>query len=190
MAIDMIENNELGALASSRLGMKQFADEQYKNYTGDQEFYNLFGSRTRRKEKYRSAVQGKFVDLPTDCDNIQKSIDIVSADIEVLMKQKQNLKQRESLNEANFILGELKKKQIEQDCQNLLAKKKVEAERAATLDTLTKLGDVSVGKAQSELAGLKTEDGKDAGGLDTKKLLIYGGVGVAVLIGIALILRR
>lgn len=190
MAIDMIENNELGALASSRLGMKQFADEQYKNYTGGEDFFSILGSRTQRKEGIRTEVRSKYVDLPTDCDNIQKSIDIVSADIEVLLKRKQNLRQRESLNEANFFLGELKKKQIQQDCQAILAKRKADAERAATIETLTKLGDVSVGKAQAELAGLRTGDEKAAGGLDTKKLLIYGGVGVAVLIGIALILRR
>jgi len=190
MAIDMIENNELGALASSRLGMKQFADEQYKNYTGDQEFYNLFGSRRQRIEGYKEEVRGKYADLPTDCANIQKSIDIITADVEVLLKQKQNLKQRQSLAEANYILGEFKKKQIQQDCQAILSKAKTEAERASTLDTLTKLGDVSVQKAQAELAGLKVgEDGQTAG-LDTKKLLLYGGIGVAVLIGITLILRR
>ena len=47
MAIDMIENNELGALAPSRLGLREFADDKwaYKNYTGGEDFFNLFGSR-------------------------------------------------------------------------------------------------------------------------------------------------
>ena len=190
MAIDMIENNELGALASSRLGMKQFADEQYKNYTGDEDFYNLFGSRAKKKENYKEEVRQKYAKLPTDCANIQKSIDIISADVEVLLKQKQNLRQKQMLVETNYILGEFKKKQIQQDCQAVLEKTKTEAERAATLDTLAQLGDVSVQKAQAELAGLKAgEDGQTAG-LDTKKLLIYGGIGVAALIGITLILRK
>ncbi len=50
MAIDMIENNDLGALAPSRLGLREFADDNwaYKNYTGGEDFFNLFGS---RKEK-------------------------------------------------------------------------------------------------------------------------------------------
>ena len=56
MAIDMIENNELGALAKSRLGdIKQFTDEnqKFKNFSGNEdvfqkvdineEFENLFG---------------------------------------------------------------------------------------------------------------------------------------------------
>lgn len=189
MAIDMIENNELGALASSRLGLRQFADEQYKNYTGDEEFFNA-SARARRKEGYKEEIRQKYADLPTDCANIQKSIDLITTDIEVLLKQKSNLKQRQSLVEANYQLGEFKKKQIQQDCQAVLAKAKAESERASTLDTLTKLGDVSVQKAQAELAGLKIGEDGQAAGLDTKKLLIYGGIGVAVLIGITLILRR
>ena len=94
------------------------------------------------------------------------------------------------LVETNNILGEFKKKQIQQDCQAVLEKTKTEAERAATLDTLAQLGDVSVQKAQAELAGLKAGQDGQTTGLDTKKLLIYGGIGVAALIGITLILRK
>ena len=42
----MIEDNELGALAPSRLGLNEFVDDQwaYRNYTGSEDFFNLFGS--------------------------------------------------------------------------------------------------------------------------------------------------
>ena len=52
MAIDMIEQNELGALAPSRVGNDRcFVDEQtlsYLGFTGEDDFYNLFGSKKRK----------------------------------------------------------------------------------------------------------------------------------------------
>jgi hypothetical protein len=186
MAIDMIENNELSALAPSRLGLKEFTDDSYKNYTGDQEFYNLFGSRTRKKSAIREAVRVKYIDLPTDCLNIQRSIDIVSNDIETLLKQKSNLNQREALDETNIILGEFKSKSLAQNCEQILAKQEQERSKKETLDTLVSLSDISVGKAQSELSGI-VPSGQ---GVNTNKILIYGGVGIVVLVGIALILRK
>lgn len=189
MAIDMIENNELAALAPSRLGLNQFADDGFKNYTGGEDFYNLFGSRARKKSNIREGVRAKYASLPTDCDRIQRSIDIISNDAETLLKQKQNLNQREALDETNIILGEYKKLLISQDCAAIKAKSETEKQRAATLDTLTQLGDVSVQKAQAELQGLQT-GAKEGGGLDNKKILLYGGIGVGALIVIALILRK
>lgn len=188
MAIDMIENNELSALAPSRLGLNQFADDGFKNYVGDDEFYNLFGSRARKKSRIRDAVRAKYVSLPTDCDRIQNSIDIISNDVETLLKQKQNLQQREALDETNIILGEYKKLLISQDCAAIKAKAEKEQQRAATLDTLTQLGDVSVQKAQAELQGLQA--GAQQGSLDNKKILLYGGIGVGALLLFALILRK
>jgi hypothetical protein len=60
------------------------------------------------------------------------------------------------------------------------------------LDTLTKLSDVSVSKAQAELQGLVPSDGGAKGDFvsKNKNLLIYGGIGVVGLVIIALILRR
>ena len=69
---------------------------------------------------------------------------------------------------------------------------KQEKDRASTLDTLTKLSDVSVGKAQQELQGLVPTEGAGKGDFlsKNKNLLIYGGIGVGALIVIALILRK
>lgn len=189
MAIDSIENNELAALAPSRLGLGQFIDEPYSNYTGGEEFYNLFGSRRQKKSAIRDAVRAKYVSLPTNCEGIQQSIDIISTDAQTLLKQKSNLNQREALDETNIILGEYKRRQIEQNCEKLIAQKEAERVQAFTLDQLTGLGDVSVQKAQQELAGLKAS-GASGTGINTKNLLIYGGVGIAVLIGIVLIIRK
>jgi hypothetical protein len=188
MAIDMIESNELSALAPSRLGLRQFADENFSNYTGSEEFYNLFGSRKAKKSAIREKVRSKYIDLPTDCLNIDASIDIISNDVTTLLKQKANIDQREALDETNIILGEFKNKSIAQGCERIKIKQQSELHRAQTLDTLTTLGDISVQKAEAELKGIQGLG--QTGGLDNKKLLIYGGVGLAVIVGIVLILRR
>lgn len=190
MAIEMIEDNELGALAPSRLGLSEFVDDQwaYRNYTGSEDFFSLLGSRKKKVESAKSTVRGKFEDLPTDCASIQKSIDIVSNELQLLLKQrKKNINVKTQVDEANRFMAEFKRLQIEQDCVSKAAEAKAAKEKEDTLSTLTQLSDVSVSKAQSELAG--AQQGA-AGGDDTKKLLIYGGVGLAALVAIILITRR
>lgn len=182
MAIDMIENNELGAFTEGRLGFSQFADEKNVNYTGSEDFFNLFGSRNAKKSAFRDAVKKKYQDLPSDCDNIQRSIDLITNDVTTLLKQKSTLQQRETLDESNIILGQFKKLQIQQNCEGVAAKKAREEEKASTLATLTQLTESSVGQAQKELSTAKSSP--------TKNLLIYGGVGLAAIVFIALILKK
>ena len=191
MAIDMIENNDLGVFTEGRLGLRQFADEN-RNYTGSEDFYNLFGSRNKKKSTFREQVRAKYDSYPTDCANVQTSIDAISNDVATLLKQKSTLEQREKLDETNKVLGDYKNKQILQGCEALKEQEKQEKERASTLDTLTKLSDVSVSKAQAELQGLVPTEGGAKGDFvsKNKNLLIYGGIGVVGLAIIALILRR
>ena len=191
MAIDMIENNELGVFTEGRLGFRQFADET-RNYTGSEDFFNLFGSRNKKKATFREQVRARYDSFPTECSNIQTSIDAISNDVATLLKQKVTLEQRERLDETNKVLGEYKNKQILQGCEALKEQDKQEKDRASTLDTLTKLSDVSVSKAQSELQGLIPSEAGAKGDFvsKNKNLLIYGGVGVVGLVIIALILKR
>ncbi len=194
MAIDMIENNELSALAPSRLGLRQFADDNwvYKNYTGDDQFYNLFGSRKAKISKYEGWARDKFADLPTDCENIQKSIDIINNELASLLKQKQDLNVKTQVKETNLILADYKKKQIQQDCEKKAQEAKTAKEREETLSTLTQLSDVSVGKAQKELAGLQASEGGQVSASQdqTKKYLLYGGIGLGAILLIFLIAKR
>ena len=190
MAIDMIENNDLGVFTEGRLGLRQFADEN-RNYTGSEDFYNLFGSRNKKKATFREQIRAKYDTYPTDCANIQTSIDAISNDVATLLKQKVTLEQREKLDETNKVLGDYKNKQILQGCEALKEQEKQEKERASTLDTLTKLSDVSVSKAEAELKGLSPTTGEGADFVKkNKNLLVYGGIGVVGLVIIALILRR
>jgi hypothetical protein len=186
MAIDMIENNDLGAFAEGRLGFRQFADEGNSNYTGSEDFYNLFGSRNAKKSRYRDAVKSKYQDLPSDCARIQNSIDLISNDIATLLKQKSTLQQRETLDESNIILGQFKRLQIQQNCEQLAAEAAKKEQQESTLATLTQLTEASVGQAQKELTTAKSS----IAGVPTKNLLIYGGVGLAAIVFIALILKK
>ena len=102
--------------------------------------------------------------------------------------RKKNINVKTQIDEANKALAEFKRLQIEQDCQALEAEAKSQKAKEETLATLTQLSDVSVGKAQGELAGLQS--GAEGQGDDTKKLLIYGGIGLAALVAIILIARR
>jgi hypothetical protein len=194
MAIDMIENNELGALAPSRLGLNEFVDDKwaYKNYTGEEDFFNLFGSRKKKMDKYTSWAKAKFENLSTDCGEVQKSIDIINNELQLLLKKKQTLNVKTQIKETNQILADFKRAQIEQDCENKLAETKSEKEKADTLSTLTQLSDISVGKAQQELAGLQAGAAPQdaASQAQMKKYLLYGGIGLGAVLLIFLIARR
>ena len=103
MAIDMIENNDLGALAIGRLGdLNNFTDENkgYKNFAGNEEvfqkidineeFENLFGSKTfkNNKEKAKNDAEAFVKKLPkTTCDDLSSSLDKLALYIEAETKQ-------------------------------------------------------------------------------------------------------
>lgn len=205
MSIEMIENSELAALSNSRLGNRNFIDEgqrrmginskqEYACFTGEDDFYNLFGSRNRKKSAFRDAQRLLYKDLKKDCDNIQTSIDIINNDIATLLKRNNNLEQRERLGEANNVLGEFKKQQIANKCEEVKAAALKEAERAKSLELLTSISDSTVDKAKGDLAGLTSADAKagseaTVGGIN-KKVLIYGGIGLGVLVIAAIMIRR
>lgn len=73
MAIDHIENNELGTFTEGRLGWQQFVDEGYSNYTGTEDFFNLFGS---KKKKKIAATQSTNVNQPTQVVQPSQSTEI------------------------------------------------------------------------------------------------------------------
>jgi hypothetical protein len=94
MAIDMIEQNELGALAPSRVGNDRcFVDEKSKNYlgfTGEEDFYNLFGSQKRKASiaQVEKDANEKWARYDTKtCGGIQLLIDDVQVEIERITKR-------------------------------------------------------------------------------------------------------
>jgi len=178
MAIDMIENNELSALGESRLKSMSFINEgnNYQNYIGD-DFYNLFGSRRKKKNKFREDVRKIYDNFKTDCESLATNIDIVTTDLENLVKRsggKSSLEIKEKIDETQIVLGELKKIQSQQQCVMKTAAAEKELQSAENIKTLIDLSDSSVAKAQAELAGLD-DSKKDEMNTNTY-IYIAGGV--------------
>jgi hypothetical protein len=186
MAIDMIENNELSALGESRLKSMSFINEgnNYQNYIGD-DFYNLFGSRRRKKNKFREQVRVLYDNFKTDCESLATNIDIVLTDLETLVKRsggKSSLEIKEKIDETQIVLGELKKIQTQQQCVMKTAAAEKELQSAENIKTLIDLSDSSVAKAQAELAGLD-DSKKDEMNTNTY-IYIAGGVLAVGIIGV------
>lgn len=223
MAIDMIENNEMGALAKSRLGdLHQFTDEsqKFKNFTGEVGFFNpidpneefaeLFGSKTFKRHLADATKQAEdFVaSLPKgSCDEIEKSLERLSVYIEGQTKELGLSKGHVTEYPKNRLVvarraeADLKMKQSSLDCINKKAQVESAAKKAELIQTLTNVSEASVQQAKTDLFGTPTgqplynQANTNQGALSSvqsalgsnKNLLIYGGIGIIVLI---LILRR
>lgn len=219
MAIDMIENNDLGALANGRLGdLNQFADESkaFKNFTGNEEvfkkidvneeFENLFGSKTFKDNKAKAKQEAEtFVKkLPkTTCDDLKSSLDKIALYIEAQTKELGLAKGHVTeypkirLTIARASEAEMKMKQEEKQCIAIAAKAESESKKAELLQTLTNVSEASVQQAKTDLFGIPTGQplyapASQGGGVtnalgSNKNLLIFGGIGAIVLI---LILRN
>lgn len=189
MAIDSIEHNELSALGKSRLGgMKRFLDDKEVNFIGTDNNVYLFGSRKKKKNSYRQEVEDKYNTLPSDCGSIDDSIQKINSDIAILVgrtstaKGNEKLKVKEQLDESNKILGEFKSRKILLGCGKAEEKLEEEAQKKESLDLLTKLGESSITGAKGDLSK----------GSTTQKWLIWGGVGIAaiLIVGIVIKLRK
>jgi len=180
MAIDMIENNELGALAKSRLGdTKQFTDEnqKFKNFSGNEEVFqrvdineefenlfgiNIFGDETFKRNKAQATKDAEdFVaSLPQgNCDNIQTALDRLALYIEAQTKELGLAKghvteyPKNRLTVARKAEADLKMKQSSFDCINIKAKAESEAKKAELIKTLTNVSEASVQQAKTDLFG-------------------------------------
>jgi hypothetical protein len=198
MAIDMLENNELGALATMRIGGNtSFVDENditpYRNFTGEDEFFNLFGSKKRKAsvaqvEKDANEKWGQY-DQKT-CGGIELLIADTQVEIERITKMMASSKGFElpiQLSIARGAQANAKMLQNQYDCVRKAEQAKIEEERKSSLDALTKISDSTIDKAKQDILG-GDKDGSAGDG--NKKLLLYGGIGLGVLVAIALIARR
>jgi hypothetical protein len=176
MAIDMIENNDLGALANGRLGdLTQFADESkvFKNFTGNEtafekidvneEFENLFGSKIfkENKEKARKEADAFVKKLPkTTCDDLKSSLDKLDLYIEAQTKELAMAKGHVTeypkirLSVARAAEADMKMKQEDKQCLAIAAKIESETKRAELINTLTNVSEASVQQAKTDLFGL------------------------------------
>lgn len=175
MAIDMIENNEMGALATSRLGdLNQFADEsqKFKNFTGEVGFFNpidpneefaeLFGSKTFKRNKAAATKEAQdFVAaLPKNtCDDIEKSLERLAVYIEGQTKELGLVKGHVTEYPKNRLVvarkaeADLKMKQSSMDCINKKTQAESAAKKAELIQTLTNVSEASVQQAKTDLFG-------------------------------------
>jgi len=199
MAIDSIENNELSALAPSRLGLRQFANDGAKgtpkmmNFTGGDDFVNLFGSRVRKKSAFRQQVRDKYGAIPSDCQAVKDKIDIINSDYETLVKRsagRVTLEIKEKLDETNIVLGEHKSALLKLGCkaqEAQLQAQVAETKAAQTLETLTKLGESQVSAAKADLLGTATP--AQGGGMN-KNIIIFGVIGVILIGGVYFYIKK
>ena len=177
----MIEHNELGALSHSRLGSANFINE-----IGDDSYANLFGSRNRKKSAFREDVQNLYKGMKTDCDSLETNINIISSDLETLVKRsasKSSLELREKIDETQTILGNMKSLQAKQNCTVVKSQSERDKANAENIKTLTELSDITVGKAKEDL-------GQNQPTTSNNMLYWYIGGGVVVVAIITLIVLK
>lgn len=178
MAIEMLENNELSALAPSRLGMKNFINDRpirgKKMQNIEENFANISGAR----KKLVAKVKGKWATLPQDCENIDNSIAIVEQDTAALIKRSAtekgyNLKSTKLIiRENQNALGELKKVKIS-NCSTFESEKMAQEEKKFE-EKLVSLSEASVAKAKGEAESLGQKVASN------KNILLIGGGVVAL----------
>jgi hypothetical protein len=205
---DLLENSDLSALAHSRLGLKQFVNDgekhvrkvkQHVALTGNsEEFFNLFGSKKRKDsiQDVRNEQNARWSKYKVDsCAGVQKLIDEIAIDIEKttkIMASSNAFYLQPQLETAREWEAKAKTIQSQMDCVNKLAAEKQASERASVLDTLTNISDSTVAKAKNDLGlgiSAKNEAPQTIAGVD-KKVVVYGGIGLAALLIIGLIGRR
>jgi preprotein translocase subunit SecF len=170
MAIDMIENCDMSALAGSRLGMQNFADD------GGQ-YMNLFGSQIRDYAKRATETLKKQLSL--DCDKIDESIAIIQADIAANIKRSATeradslKKTKMQIQMAQELLGQYEKSKIT-NCTKIDDAKKV-AEEAKFQETLTKITEGAVEQAKKDVGGATITEK-----IQNNKPLVIGGAIIVI----------
>ena len=220
MAIDMIENNELGALASGRFSeLKPFIDQNkhYKNAIAHSDFpkidsneefanlfgINIFGDETFKSNKNQSQKEAEdFIkSLPaTKCEDIQTALDKIAIYIETqtkalaLAKGHMTEYPKIKLEVARKAEGDLKQKQQDYNCIALAQAAESAKSKDELIKTLTNVSQQSVEQAKTDLFGLPASasvytptgsSGTSTSNILTssnKNLLLYGGIGVGVIL--------
>lgn len=190
----MIENNEMSALAPSRLGMKNFIND--KPISGrrmrnvEKQFEDFLQATGKKRRGIVARLKGKYEDLPQSCDKIDSSIATIMADIEAQTKKSASLKGKKLKNAQAFIsigntaIADLKKVRAA-NCGEYESQKMAEEEKKFE-EKLLALSESSVNKAKAE-----AEAGSLTSNLKKNKniLLIAGGVLALGIVGF-LIFRK
>jgi hypothetical protein len=175
MAIDSIENNELGALSQSRLGSKCFVDD-------DRYVYLSKAEKNRRTARSKAEVDATWRIDPVyenNCEYLTTRLRELQDSIENEMSKNPSKTTKERLV---FPMKdyETRYKQLitRNKCVEIIEKQEAEASKKETLDILT--------QATATPPSLLEQNKSDK----TTKYIIYGVGGVIVLISLVLLMRK
>ena len=178
MAIDMIEENELAALDTSRLGRKSFVNDN----DGDYAYISLRSKRYFENERQKDAKAAEEIRLkylvdaiPTnDCGALRRQLQVVQVDIENEVKKGSPAR---ILNPMRDTEAKLKGLIAKADCSRVEEAISKAAEQAQIEQVL---------RTATETA--PTVDAVT--GSNTTKYLIYGAGGVLLLVAVAFLFKK
>ena len=172
MAIDMVEYNELSALAPSRLGFKNFAD--------DMEYANLFGSRKKKIARRSESTRSGWTIDPTkenDCEYLQSRMFELQATIQnELSKKTRNIDKKTVLYPLQDMEVKYKVAIKKAKCEEMASQSELEKSKQEALSAITQASTVS--------------DTEGGGTNKTTKYILYGVGGLIVVVGLLMVLRR
>jgi hypothetical protein len=177
MAIDMIENNELGALSHSRLGNKCFIDDN--NYSN----FSITSKKEKARRKAESIAQveatwGIDPSKANDCDYLQSRLKMLSDEIQ------NQLSKNPSSVTMDRLVNPLK--DVETRYKNAITKNKcVEKQSQLESDVARKQTIEAINEASSSAPNLNVA----TQGSKTTKYLMYGIGGVVVLITLVIVIK-
>lgn len=177
MAIDMIEHNELGALAHSRLGQKCFIDDdRYANLS-------IVSKKEKARRKAESIAQveaswGIDSSKANDCDYLQTRL-----------KSLQDAIQNElSKNPSSVVMDRVinPMKDVETRYKNAITKNKCSEKQALAENELARKQTI---EAINEASSSASDLGVATQGSKTTKYLMYGIGGVVVLVTLVIVIK-
>jgi len=186
MAIDSIENNDLAALAPSRLGNKNFIND-------DDRYSNLFGSKKKKDAQSAADTAAGLADMKNrypvesiqfgDCVTVNVWIDKISAEIENdLSKNLLPSTIEQYVNPKRDVLAILKGKLSEFDCQGKKEAAETATQQKNTMDVLA-----SVANTPPPLIPV---DAAAQSAAKTNKYITYGVAGAILVIGVVILLKK
>jgi hypothetical protein len=177
MGIDLIEQSDMGALASSRMGNKCFVDDT--NYN---EFLGIRGR--KYSDKKRATTQGASVSPRYEVDATKK------ADCEYLQNQLTDIQ--------NNIEAELGSNPSKARLQSVVGAYRTQEAKYKTLIANNKCDDIKASaenkKAQGEIIGAINQASADTpqvgGGTSTTTKYLYWGIGGVVAITLLVVVIK
>lgn len=178
MAIDMIEDNELAALSTSRLGNKAFVNDPDSNWS----YLTLRSKKYFENERAKDAKAREEIRLkylveaipPNDCDALRIKLQILQNDIQNEIKKNSPARIMNPLRDTETYL---KNAIAKADCGRL-EEAQIKAEEQAQIEKVLR-GATETAPEVGTIGGTKTT-----------QYLIYGVGGVILIIALGVLFKK